>query len=112
MNAFYGNKYEAYSTGTRPSTVNTYAIRAMAEIGVDISMHRSKGIDEFQGMKFDYVVTVCDNAKETCPFFAGGSVHLHKSFDDPSVVAGKDDVKLTAFRKVRDEILDWIKKTF
>ncbi len=84
LNALYGNKYKAYSAGTKPSTVNPYAINAMAEIGIDISKNRSKSIDEFQGMKFDYVITVCDNAKETCPFFPGGEEYLHKSFDDPS----------------------------
>jgi len=112
LNHLYGNRYAAYSAGTEPSTVNPYAIKAMAEIGIDISRSRSKGIEEFQGMKFDYVVTVCDNAKETCPFFHGGGKHIHKSFDDPSGVEGEDDVKLIAFRKVRDEIRDWIMKTF
>jgi arsenate reductase len=84
LNHLYESKYEAYSAGTKPSTVNPYAINAMVEIGIDISKNRSKSIDEFQGMKFDYVITVCDNAKETCPFFPGGEEYLHKSFDDPS----------------------------
>ncbi|MFQ5686284.1 MAG: arsenate reductase ArsC [Candidatus Scalindua sp.] len=112
LNHLCGNKYEAHSAGTESSIVNPYAIQSMAEIGIDISEHRSKGVEEFQGMKFDYVVTVCDNAKETCPFFPRGGDYLHKSFDDPSGVQGNDDVKLIAFRKVRNEIMDWIKETF
>ena len=84
LNALYGNKYKAYSAGTKPSFVNPYAIEVMAEIGIDISKHRSKSIDEFQGITFDYVITVCDNAKATCPFSPGAGEYLHKSFDDPS----------------------------
>jgi arsenate reductase (thioredoxin) len=83
----------------------------MAEIGIDISRHCSKSIEEFSNTTFDCVVTVCDNAKETCPFFPGGEEYLHKSFDDPSGVEG-DDNKLIAFRKVRDEINNWIRKAF
>src|SRR3972149_138622 len=103
LNALYGDKYEAYSAGTEPSIVNLYAIKVMNEIGIDISKHRSKGIEEFQDMKFDYVVTVCDNAKETCPFFPGRREYLHKSFDDPSGFEGEGDNKLAVFRKVRNE---------
>jgi arsenate reductase (thioredoxin) len=112
LNALYSIKYEAFSAGTKPSSVNPYAISAMAEISIDISKNRSKGIDEFQGKKFDYVVTVCDNAKEACPFFPGTKENIHKSFDDPSSIRGSDDNKLTAFRRCRDEIKDWIKKSF
>jgi len=112
MNHLYGSKYAAFSAGTKPSLVNPYAIKLMAEIGIDISRNRSKGIEEFQGMNFDYVVTVCDNAKETCPFFPGGREYLHKSFDDPSGVEGEGDAMLVAFRKTRDELRDWIKETF
>lgn len=112
LNHLYGNKYNAFSAGTEPSMVNPYAIRAMSEIGIDISGNQSKRINEFQNMKFDYVVTVCDHAKETCPFFPGGKEYFHKSFDDPSGVEGDDDVRLIAFRRVRDEIRNWIKETF
>ena len=72
LRAFYGDCYEAYSAGTQPSKVNSYAIRVMVEIGIDISSHQSKNVDVFHGMKFDYVVTVCNQAKEKCPFFRGG----------------------------------------
>jgi arsenate reductase (thioredoxin) len=112
LNYLYGSKYEAFSAGTKPSTVNPYAIKSMAEIGIDISMHRSKSIEEFSSTTFDCVVTVCDNAKETCPFFPGGGKYIHKSFNDPSSFEGEDNNKLVVFRKVRDEIKDWIKRTF
>jgi arsenate reductase len=108
----YGEHYEAYSAGTEPSIVNSYAIRAMAEIGIDISKHRSKSIDEFRRMDFDYVATVCDHAKETCPFFPRGKIYLHRDFDDPSRHQGTEEEILSIFRKVRDEIGSWLKETF
>ncbi len=84
LNYLYGSKYEAFSAGTKPFSVNPYAISAMAEIGIDIYKNRSKSIDEFQGITFDYVITVCDNAKATCPFSPGAEEYLRKSFDGPS----------------------------
>ncbi len=108
----YGLKYQGYSAGTKPYMVNPYAVRAMAEIGIDISKNRSKGVEEFQGMKFDYVVTVCDHAKETCPYYPDSEKYLHKSFNDPSGFKGKDSDILIAFKNVRDEIKDWLKDTF
>ena len=83
----------------------------MAEIGIDISTNRSKSIDEFRGKHFDYVVTVCDHAKETCPFFPGEQI-LHTSFQDPSRFKGTEDEILIEVRRIRDEIKDWIVKTF
>ncbi len=112
LNALYGNEYQGYSAGTKPYMVNPHAVKAMAEIGVDISGNRSKSINEFQGMKFDYVVTVCDHAKETCPFYPEGGKLMHKSFNDPSGFEGIDDDKLNAFRGIRDKIKDWLKSTF
>jgi len=111
MNTLYGEKYVAYSAGIEPTKVNPYAIKAMAEIGIDISGHRSKSIQEFRTKHFDYVVTVCDNAKESCPFFPGDNV-LHKGFQDPSKFKGTDDEVLKKVRQVRDEIKDWIHETF
>lgn len=111
MNALYGDKYEGYSAGIEPTEVNPYAIKAMSEIGVDISTHRSKSIEEFRQEHFDYVVTVCDHAKEVCPFFLGEKI-LHKSFEDPSVFKGTEDEILEGVRRVRDEIKEWIEKTF
>lgn len=112
LRAWYGDRYEAFSAGTHPSAVNPYAIQVMAEIGIDISAHHSKNVDIFLGMKFDYVVTVCNQAKEKCPFFRGDGKHVHRDFEDPSQFTGGDDQKLAVFRQVRDIIKGWIEKTF
>ena len=111
LNALYGDRYEGYSAGIEPAKINPYAVKVMAEIGIDISTHRSKSIEEFRGENFDYVVTVCDHAKEACPFFPGEKV-LHKGFKDPSEFKGTEDEMLEKVRGVRDEIKDWIEKTF
>ncbi len=111
LNALHGDRYDAYSAGIRPSGVNPYAIRVLEEIGVDLSTHRSKSIEEFRGRTFDYVVTVCDHAKEVCPFFPGKKV-LHRSFPDPSTFTGSEDQILEEVRQVRDEIKTWIERTF
>lgn len=108
----YGNRYEVYSAGTKPTSVNPYAIKVMREIGVDISSHRSKSLNEFKGVKFDYVVTVCDRARESCPIFPSGARRLHRGFEDPDKVVGTEEEKIAAFRRVRDEIKGWIMKTF
>jgi arsenate reductase (thioredoxin) len=108
MNADHSNGYEAHSGGTEPAPVNPYAIRAMSEIGIDISHHTSKSVDQFLDQDLDYVVTVCDHANEACPFFPGGKNRLHKGFEDPAAVKGTDTEKLEAFRRIRDEIRDWI----
>jgi arsenate reductase len=104
----YGDRFEAYSAGIAPSRVNPYAVKAMAEVGVDISSHRSKSIQEFLGGKIDVAVTVCDEAKEACPFFPGASKQLHWSFPDPSEAKGREEEVLEIFRKVRDDIKDAI----
>ena len=112
LNSLYPDLYETYSAGTEPTSVRPEAIKVMAELGIDISSHRSKSIDEFKNMPFDYIVTVCDKAKETCPYFPGGGKKLHQSFDDPSQFSGTEEEILAGFRKVRDEIKEWIEKTF
>jgi arsenate reductase len=112
LQALRGDWYEAYSAGVEPSGVNPHAIQVMEELGIDISMHHSKSIQEFKGMSFDYVVTVCDQAKESCPFFPGGGKHIHKNFHDPSKFTGTEDEILTGFREVRGQIKDWIESTF
>jgi arsenate reductase len=112
VNALYRDRYRAFSAGTEPSTLNPYAVRVMQEIGIDISGHRSKSVDEFMDQDLDYVVTVCDHAKESCPFFLGGRKTMHKGFQDPASVAGTDAEKLQVFRRVRDEIRDWVERTF
>lgn len=99
-----GNLFDVESAGTKPSMVRPEAIAAMTEIGIDISGQRSKHVDEFEGQKFDYVITVCDNAREACPVFFGAVKRLHHSFDDPAAVEGTENERLATFRRVRDEL--------
>lgn len=99
-----GDRFEVESAGTIASFVRPQAIAAMAEIGVDISGHRSKCLDEFLETEFDYVITVCDNANETCPVFPGAAKRIHWSFDDPAEATGSEDQVAAVFRRVRDEI--------
>jgi arsenate reductase len=107
-----GNKFEVESAGTRPSVVNPMAIKVMAEIGIDISGHRSKSVEEFGETIFDFVITTCDAARETCPVFPGKARRLHWSFNDPAKVEGSENEILSAFRKVRDEIKLRIQEDF
>ena len=101
----YGSsRYEVFSAGTKPSSVNPIAIQVMKEIGIDILEHRSKHVDEFKGQSFDYVITVCDNAKEACPFFPGNTKRLHWEFPDPPHGAVVTESVIEEFRKVRDMI--------
>jgi len=99
-----GARIDVASAGVAPTQVRPEAIAAMKEIGIDISNHRSKSIDEFTGQEFDYVITVCDNANEHCPVFAGANRRIHWSIDDPAAVAGSDDIRLKAFREARVEL--------
>ena len=100
-----GNRFEAFSAGSKPAGyVHPLAITAMKEFGEDISGHRSKSLSEFAGQPFDFVITVCDNAKEACPNFPGANQQLHWSFDDPAHASGSDEEKMKVFRRVRDEI--------
>ena len=99
--------FDVFSAGTKPETVvNPYAVRAMAEIGIDISKQFPKDVHQFVNESFDYVITVCDNAKEICPVFAGDVKNrLHIGFEDPADATGTDEEKMLVYRKVRDEIL-------
>ena len=112
VRALYGNRYEVFSAGTDPGIVSPFAIKVMAEIGLDISSHYSKSIQEFSNQSFDYVVTVCDHAKESCPFFPGGKKILHKSFEDPSSLTGTEEEIMAGFRRVRNAIRSWIENEF
>ena len=98
------NRFSVSSAGTSPTHVRPEAVAVMQEVGIDISNHRSKGVDEFAGQEFDYIITVCDNANETCPVFPGKAERLHWSFRDPAAVEGSDEQRQAAFRKVRNEI--------
>ncbi len=99
-----GPAFAAFSAGTEPSRVNPYTIRVLGEEGIDWSAARSKSVQEYLGQPFDYVVTVCDNARQTCPFFPGRHVSLHWNLEDPAAVEGTDEEKLEAFRRTRDEV--------
>jgi len=108
----YGDNHDAFSGGIEPGVLDPLAVRVMKEAGINISGQRSKMADIFLNEFFDYVVTVCDHAREVCPFFPGGAIRLHQSFEDPSQSEGTEEEKLAAFRKVRDEIGEWIRSTF
>lgn len=112
MRTLYPDRYEAYSAGTEPSGLNLLAVKVMAGIGIDISSHRSKRLDEFLDMKFDYVITVCDQARQICPFFPGGKEFIHRGFEDPAAFSGSEDEKIAIFKRFRDEIREWIEETF
>jgi arsenate reductase len=112
VNALYGDRFEAVSGGTMATRVHPGAIQAMAEIGIDISGHRSKSINEFDGRRFDYVVMVCDDKQADCPFFPGGKEQIHHAFDDPAACTGTEEEVLACFRKSRDEIRAWIEEMF
>lgn len=100
-----GERFEVESAGTKPGIVRPEAIAVMKELGIDISAHRSKHVDEFAGQRFDYVITVCDHAKESCPVFFGAVKRLHHSFDDPPPLSqGTDEERMNIFRRVRDEL--------
>ena len=104
VNYDLASRFEAFSAGTDPSSVHPLAIEAMREVGIDISHHRSKSMDEFARERFDYVITLCDQANESCPVFFGGTRRLHMGFPDPAAAEGGDEGKREAFRKVREQI--------
>ena len=104
VNNLFGDKIAAFSAGTQASFVNPMAIEVMKEIGIDISKHRSKNLSEFDGQSFDYVITLCGNANETCPLYIGGTKKTHIGFDDPAKATGTHNEILSDFRRVREEI--------
>lgn len=104
-----GDRFTVESAGTKPSTVRSEAIAAMKELGIDISGHSSKSVDKFAGQKFDYVLTVCDKAKESCPIFPGQSIRLHRNFEDPAAMEGSVEERLAVFRRVRDQIREYLR---
>jgi arsenate reductase (thioredoxin) len=104
-----GERFEVASAGTKPSQVRPEAIAVMREIGIDISGHRSKSVNEFAGEDFDLVLTVCDSARESCPVYPGHAHRVHHSFEDPAAVEGNEEVRLKAFRRIRDEIREYLR---
>lgn len=103
-----GDRFEVFSAGTRPVGLNPLAVEAMKEVGIDISQHRSKGVEEFSGRPFDYVITVCDRARESCPIWTGGSEMQHWGFEDPATAAGLEEDRRRLFRRVRDDMVSAI----
>ncbi len=104
-----GSRFEVESAGTNPSVVRPEAIAVMRELGIDISGHRSKHVDEFDHQPFDYVINVCDNAKESCPIFLHATKRLHHSFEDPSPPSvGSEQERQAIFRRVRDELRQYL----
>jgi len=99
-----GDRFDVASAGTQPSRVRPEAIAVMRELGMDISGQRSKSVEEFIGQDFDYVITVCDTAKQSCPVFPGKTTLMHWSIEDPAAAEGDEDARLAVFRRVRDEL--------
>ena len=99
-----GDRFEVFSAGVKPAQVNPLAIKVMAEAGIDISKHRSKSVMELIGQQFDYIVTVCGNAKQTCPVFPGKHEKIHWDLEDPAEAQGSEKERMVVFRKTRDEI--------
>lgn len=108
----YDDRYEVFSARTEPAGINPNSIVVMKEIGIDISNHYSKNVKNFIDKDFDYVITVCGGTEETCPFFPGGKKQLHKDFEDPSSFSGDKKEVLAKFRKIRDELKEWIEEIF
>jgi arsenate reductase len=107
-NALHAGQIEAYSAGTNPSGVNPLAAKVMAEAGVDLSRHRAKPLNEFLGQPFDYVVTLCGDARENCPFIPGAARMVHVGFPDPARATGSPEEVLAEFRRIRDLIREFV----
>jgi arsenate reductase (thioredoxin) len=112
LRARYGDRYEVFSAGTEPLPVSPYAVRVMAEIGVDISGHESKSLGQFIGEEMDIAVTVCDSAQKTCPAFPWAKRTIHHGFPDPGTLRGSEGEILAGFRAIRNDLTEWIDTEF
>jgi arsenate reductase len=112
LRSLYGKRYEVFSAGTKPREVHPNSIKVMKEIGIDISNYYSKNVKDFINEDFDFVITVCDSAEESCPFFVRGKQQLHKDFEDPSSFSGSKEAVLAKFREVRDGLKEWLEEFF
>lgn len=112
LKAKLGDRFKVDSAGTHPSTVRPEAIEALREIGIDISANRSKSVEAFAEAEIDFVLTVCDNAKENCPYFPARTRLTHRTFEDPAEAKGEFEDRLAVFRKVRDQIAEYIEKEY
>jgi arsenate reductase (thioredoxin) len=104
-----GDRFAVFSAGVNPTRVRPEAIAVMQELGIDLNAHRSKHVSEFAGQSFDYVLTVCDHARELCPVFPAQTVTIHRSFVDPAAYNGSEEERLALFRRVRDQIRDYLR---
>ncbi len=104
-----GHRFDVESGGTKPSQLRAEAVAVMREVGIDISAHRAKSVAEFEGKHFDYLLTVCDDAKEICLLYVGATRQIHQNFEDPAALQGVEEERLAIFRKVRDEIRGYLK---
>ncbi len=109
LRASGGDRFEAHSAGTEATSVRPEAVAVMDEVGIDIRSQRSKSVQEYLGQAFDWVITVCDQARETCPIFPGSAETAHWSVDDPSAAEGTDEQRLAAFRRARDDLRERIR---
>jgi len=112
LRARYGDRFDAFSAGTRKSAVSARAVVVMKEIGIDIAGHRSKTLDEVSGMRFDLAVTLCDRASQVCPIVTSARRTIHRGFPDPHLTPGTDEEILEGYRRVRDGITSWIDAAF
>ena len=112
LNKIYGDRYTAFSAGSDPAQIDPIGWEVMNEVGIDVNGNKPKGLNVFQDYHFDYVVTVCDQANESCPYFPGGNIRIHKSFPDPSKFQGWHEDVIKEYRHIRDEIKNWIEKEF
>ena len=106
LRGFAGHEFDVESAGVNPTRINPMAVQVMAEAAIDISAQYSKAVDEISGKKFDYVITVCDRAREVCPIFPGEVTSVHWSFEDPAEATGSEEERISVFRRVRDEIAE------
>lgn len=106
------DRFDIHSAGTRPVGVSPEAVEVLGEVGIDISSNQSKSVDSFAGREFDYVLTVCDNARENCPYFPARTKRVHHAFEDPWLVQGGHDERLAAFRRVRDQLDAYLRSDF
>jgi len=104
-----GDRFNVSSAGVKPSRIREEAITVMEELGIDLGGHRSKHVDEFAGQSFDFVLTVCDHARESCPVFPAGTLKIHQNFVDPALAEGSNEERLAVFRKVRDQIREYLR---
>jgi len=112
LKEIFGQHYEAHSAGIRPTPLDPYAVRVMKEAGVDISRQRSKSLELYRNQRFDIAATVCDTSRESCPYFPMATVHIHRSFPDPTSLAVSEARSAEIYRIVRDSIRSWILEAF